>query len=346
MKLLLAICFLLSAAHHVECRHHPKRQPDYKLFVFGDSFVDAGNTPKSELSRRSRAWYYPYGSSDSDRDDSATGRYSNGPVQSDFLANILGLDASPPPYRLRKANKIDPSGENFAVAGAGVFDSPEGSPTLGHQVVNQFGRLVDLKIVKDEDLQKSVALISITSGSDYPEITARTSPFEMMGVCENVTDAIVDGVRRLQKMGVRNVLVNTMPPIGCSPYRSSSNNHSGCEASGNAVASMHNTILKQKLRGEDDVLLLDLNTVFTSLIEQETESSLSLQFKHKLTACCDTEDPTGYCGQEDDGGNPMYTVCLKPDTHFYWDYMHPTKAGWKAVMSLLESSIKDFLSTS
>lgn len=33
----------------------------------------------------------------------------------------------------------------------------------------------------------------------------------------NVTDGIVDGVRKLEDLGVGAVLVNLLPPLGCAP---------------------------------------------------------------------------------------------------------------------------------
>lgn len=73
---------------HVESRRHDDdSSPDrlYKLFIFGDSIADNGNVPNPGLNQGSRAWYYPYGMSDDDHDNSPTGRFSNNMVQSDFL---------------------------------------------------------------------------------------------------------------------------------------------------------------------------------------------------------------------------------------------------------------------
>lgn len=76
----------------VECRHHPRKQ-DRMLFVFGDSLVDAGNRPPSatpaDSSVSSRAWLYPYGISDSAHHHNATGRFSDGLVQSDLLGTYV-----------------------------------------------------------------------------------------------------------------------------------------------------------------------------------------------------------------------------------------------------------------
>ena len=93
LVLTAACCFLLllllNGAHHVEARRHRERRQDRTLFVFGDSFVDAGNLPRSAKSRASRGWYYPYGSSDSAHRNRATGRLSDGLVQSDFLGTYV-----------------------------------------------------------------------------------------------------------------------------------------------------------------------------------------------------------------------------------------------------------------
>lgn len=89
---------------HVECRPDPEAAPqrrrrtkdDYMMFVFGDSFVDAGNSPTTTdktAGRSSRQWFYPYGSSDSAHGNRATGRLSNGLMQSDFLGTCVCVPA-------------------------------------------------------------------------------------------------------------------------------------------------------------------------------------------------------------------------------------------------------------
>lgn len=67
------------------------------------------------------------------------------------------------------------------------------------------------------------------------------------------------------------------------------------------------------------------------------------QFKEKLKPCCDSLDANGYCGQVDEDGGVQYSVCSNPEKHFFWDDVHPTQAGWEAVMEQLERDIKDFL---
>lgn len=72
-------------------------------------------------------------------------------------------------------------------------------------------------------------------------------------------------------------------------------------------------------------------------------SDQSKDFKRKLTPCCNRIHPTGYCGQRSASGEALYNLCQNPDNFFYWDEIHPTNAGWKAVMTALEQPLKEFL---
>ena len=65
------------------------------LFVFGDSFVDVGNSsppPMADKSMSSRQWFYPFGSSDEAHHNNATGRFSDGLVQADFMGMHVSID--------------------------------------------------------------------------------------------------------------------------------------------------------------------------------------------------------------------------------------------------------------
>jgi phospholipase/lecithinase/hemolysin len=70
---------------------------------------------------------------------------------------------------------------------------------------------------------------------------------------------------------------------------------------------------------------------------------VSSQFEHKMQPCCESLDPNGFCGQKGHDGKDLFSVCNDPEKYFYWDDVHPTEAGWKAVMQQLEGPIKKFL---
>lgn len=90
---------------------------------------------------------------------------------------------------------------------------------------------------------------------------------QIVSASADVTDRIVDGVKRLQQLGVSKVLVNTLPPLGCAPWQSLRSNYSSCESFGNNVAIIHNNNLREKLGRLENVLLLDLYNNFLDLVQ-------------------------------------------------------------------------------
>ena len=98
----------------------------------------------------------------------------------------------------------------------------------------------------------------------------------------NVTDGIVDGVRQLQDLGVNDVLVNLLPPIGCTPWNTRAYNYTQCAR--DTITGAHNNNLKHKLGDDESVLLLDLDTVFKGIVTPKTGK--------KKKPCAATNDQT------------------------------------------------------
>ncbi|XP_062190026.1 GDSL esterase/lipase At5g03600-like [Phragmites australis] len=334
--------FMFRAAAHVESRRHGNGASgrQYKLYVFGDSFADTGNYPLSDLTRKTRAWYYPYGSSDVDHGTSATGRFSNGLVLPDFLARIMGREESPPAESQREQNGVDPSGMNFAVGGAGAYNGTHEAPKLGKQI-DKFRSLVKQGII-EKDLKDSVALIAFSGKHDYAHVKHMTNS-EIEAKAIKVTDKIADGVELLMELGVTKVMVSTLPPLDCTPWLSRSYDYDDESCDSHKVASIHNAYLEQKVFQHEAVFMLDLETAFNHLVvDHHSGSSQSKHFKYQLRPCCDSFVETGYCGQMENG-KEQYSVCSQPENHFYWDEINPTHDGWETVMNNLKESIKNFL---
>jgi len=167
-----------SSKRHHEHGHHGGERPTHKhmLFVFGDEFADAGNlASEASLGGLSKSWRYPFGESDAAHGRKPTGRFSDGLVQSDYMAKIMGKRESPPAYNGDgwDGDTADPSGMNFAVGGAGVMQAPNaasvgGAPTLRAQV-RQLRDLVRDGVLQDKDFEESVALVAF-SGNDYAQV--------------------------------------------------------------------------------------------------------------------------------------------------------------------------------
>jgi len=89
-----------------------------------------------------------------------------------FAARMLGNDDEPPPpYSPNEA--VDGSGGvNFALPMSGVLNGPE-ELALGGQI-DQFRRLVSRGVIRDADLDGSVALVSVANGHDYSHVSDTT----------------------------------------------------------------------------------------------------------------------------------------------------------------------------
>jgi hypothetical protein len=150
-------------------------------------------------------------------------------------------------------------------------------------------------------------------------------------------------VSQLQDLGVSKVIVNNVPPFGCSPWLAKASNYSSCDDDGNVSSDEHNTALRDRLGGEEGVMVLDVNSIITNLVAPKEGSVLyERQFAERLRPCSEAAgEEGGYCGR--DGG---YSLCNRPEEYFFWDVVHPTHAGWRAVMQLLQGPIMAFLGIS
>ena len=178
----------------------------------------------------------------------------------------MGLDVAPPAYMLTEKNTCDKSGMTFAVGGAGVFHARNKVTTLRHQV-NTFERLLADGTISRKKAEHSVALLAI-SGNDY--YVSDDNDGMKLGInafIRNVTTEIVTNVQRLQEMGVAKVLVNNVPPVGCTPSQTATRGFARCDRGGNNYAKIHNRELKRLLRAMDDVHVVDLNAAFTNIVD-------------------------------------------------------------------------------
>ncbi|WVZ61486.1 hypothetical protein U9M48_011349 [Paspalum notatum var. saurae] len=329
--------------HHDHGGHHhsddnKKRRPTHKLLVFGDEAADNGNGASDPaLGIRSRGWRYPFGSSDKVHGRKPTGRLSDGLVQSDYVAMIMGHRESPPAYNSDDWDDAS-GGMNFAVGGARALKAP-GVPTLGKQV-QQLRDLVRDGVVTDDDLKDySVALVAY-SGNDYGDAH---DDMTLDALVTEVVDEVSSVVSDLLDLGVAKVLVDTLPPFGCSAWQAKGMaDYSSCNYDADEASDKHNAALRERLGDEAEaVMLLDLDTVFADLVDPKEGSTLSAEFSERLRPCCEAFDDDGYCGQYN-----RYSICDRPDEYFYWDFYGPTQAGWRAVMRLLQGPIMAFLGIS
>lgn len=63
-------------------------------------------------------------------------------------------------------------------------------------------------------------------------------------------------------------------------------------------------------------------------------------FEKPLKPCCVGTSSSYNCGSMDENGSKMYMVCEDPESAFFWDMVHPTQAGWRAVFWRLSATLQ------
>ncbi|KAF5732090.1 GDSL esterase/lipase 5 [Tripterygium wilfordii] len=103
------------------------------LFIFGDSFLDCGNNNYINTTTLDQANFWPYGET---YFRFPTGRFSDGRLISDFIAQYANLPLIPP--YLQPGLDQYHSGVNFASAGAGALvETFRGSKPIGNSCLGK-----------------------------------------------------------------------------------------------------------------------------------------------------------------------------------------------------------------
>ncbi|KAL8039695.1 hypothetical protein ABFX02_10G052700 [Erythranthe guttata] len=335
--ILLASGVLVGAqGSHKRYNHSDKRYN--RMFVFGDSYADTGNLDKGLAS----SWREPYGITFPRK---PSGRFSDGRVLTDFIAKFLRIKSPIAYAQMKLGVKKLRHGMNFAFGGSGVFD------TLGDFLPNMttqidfFEKLINDSVYTTLDLHSSVVLVAL-AGNDYGAFLANGGTNQgLRSFIPLVINQLSTNLKRIQKMGATKVIVTALEPLGCLPRTTESSSFKKCNATQNSDVNFHNLLLRQtvaKLNNETNnptFFILDLYKSFTTVLQRKNNHKGKLKFETPLKPCCMGISNEFSCGSADENGTKLYTLCSNPKSAFFWDSSHPTQAGWKAVYTILKSSL-------
>ncbi|GMH23168.1 hypothetical protein Nepgr_025011 [Nepenthes gracilis] len=315
-----------------------------KLFVFGDSYADTGNNDRNNSS----SWMVPYGISFPGEPD---GRWSDGFVLTDHVAKFM-KQRTPVAFRRWRnhgAKKLK-YGMNFAFGGTGVFDIPDAPyPNMTTQIA-LFERMLHHNVYTSSDIENSIALITV-SGNDYSSYIAQHPDDYIEGIMDfipKVVAQIIHNVKSLYSMGVKQVAVAGLQPLGCLPRVTLSNNFTVCDTLLNALVQEHNGLLEEamaKMKNEtqkedyEPLIFLNLYDSFMSIIQHEGLASENVTFKNPLKACCMGVNASYNCSSVEKNGTKMYTLCDNPKSTLFWDWVHPTQEGWRVITNLIRGNL-------
>jgi phospholipase/lecithinase/hemolysin len=137
-------------------------------------------------------------------------------------------------------------------------------------------------------------------------------------ITKSITN-IVALVSKLRQHGAKHILVPNLPPLDQTPRAITG----GTSAVLAPVISAFNKNLAQQLAALD-VIQVDIPTAFEMFKTPKVVTPPLGNLKNLTEACFDFK-----------------TICKNPDEYFYWDDLHPTKVGHKAIALVFFAAIAE-----
>nr|XP_009587854.1 GDSL esterase/lipase 1-like [Nicotiana tomentosiformis]XP_016448774.1 PREDICTED: GDSL esterase/lipase 1-like [Nicotiana tabacum] len=312
------------------------------LFIFGDSTVDAGNNNYIETIPENRANYEPYAQNGFFQEP--TGRFSDGRIIVDFIAEYAKLPLIPPYLQPHIADFSN--GVNFASGGAGVLSTTHSGLVIDLERQLKYFEQVRKSLTEklgaakaEEVISEAVYFISIGSndymGGYFGNETMQQlhGPEEYLGmVIGNLTQAI----QELYEKGARKFGFLSLSPLGCLPAlralnpRANSNNEEaggGCFEAASDLALAHNNALRIVLESLQHILqgFKYCNSNFYDWLLDRVNNPSKYGFKEGVKACCGTGP---YGGKKTCGGEKKvteYEICDNAKDYIWFDSFHPTE---------------------
>jgi phospholipase/lecithinase/hemolysin len=256
-----------------------------EIYVFGDSNTDLGRV------------YQGTGGTFPPSPPYSEGRFTNGPVWVEYLAESLGLPINP--------------NTNFAFGGATTGTVNTVSPSFpgGLTQVNQY-------ITANPQADPNGLYILALGVNDYL-FNGLVDPNEAVG---NLESAIL----ALTNIGAKNILVSNFADLGKTPLGRSLPNSSQLSN----LSQLHGSVLSHALEGLQNTLPagvrlfpVDLFTNFNTL----AADPVRFGFVNATDPCLVT--------------SPSVSICSNPDRYFFWDNVHPSTAGQRAIATVALSSL-------
>ncbi|XP_050228702.1 GDSL esterase/lipase EXL3-like [Mercurialis annua] len=341
LLLLLLFSHNINAVPSIRLRSNEKVEA---VYVFGDSIVDTGNN--NYIKTPAHCNFPPYGRDFIGR--KPTGRFSNGRVPSDLIAEAFGVKKILPAY-LDQSLQLDDllTGVCFASGGNGydpITSSLAPAFSLSDQL-NQFKEYVE-KIKSGVGEERAATIVSksisvICTGSNdivnnYFTIPFRSLHYDFNSYADFLVTSALSFIKELHGLGARKFGVLSVPPIGCVPSQRTVRGglKRECFEEANEAAIVFNSKLSSALfslnstLSDSLVVYLDVYYPLLSLIQ----SPAKYGFEEGNKGCCGTGkiEVTYLCNSFDD------PLTCQDDTKFiFWDSFHPTQKAYDTLVTII-----------
>ncbi|XP_004499292.1 GDSL esterase/lipase EXL1-like [Cicer arietinum] len=309
------------------------------VFVFGDSIMDTGNN--NNMTTPSRCNYPPYGKDF--QGGIPTGRFGNGKVPSDFVAEELGIKEYLPAY-------LDPNlqpselatGVNFASGGAGydpLTSKLEAAISMSGQLDLFKDYIVKLKRVVGEDkanfiLANSLFLVVLGSNdisNTYFLSHLRQVEYDFPTYSNLLVNSAINFYKDIHELGARRIGVFNAPPMGCVPFQRTMAGgiERNCVQQYNDASTLFNNMLSLGIHSfkerfpSSSIVYLDVYTPLLDIIINHHKYG----YKVGDRGCCGTGkiEVTYLCTQ-------LEPTCPNDLDYVFWDSFHPTESVYRKLV--------------
>ncbi|XP_057523995.1 GDSL esterase/lipase At2g40250 [Amaranthus tricolor] len=327
--------------------------PISAIYVFGDSTVDPGNNdylPTAFFQANHR----PYG--EDFPGHIPTGRFTDGLIAPDFMAQLLGLKQFIPPYLNRSVSDRDLlTGVSFASAGSGLDDLTidfshaldlTDQVTYFSEAIKRMENSAGQEIT-NRTVENAMFLISVGSNDmliNYYDLPTRALLNSPSAYSDFLLSRLKPIIQSLYTLGARRFVVAGFPPLGCLPIQVSvgsiiPNPHwlqRVCVDQQNSDAEIYNAKLQSLLnllQSQNPHARFAYADIYTPLLDMINHPQ-SYGFERTLEGCCGT-------GILESGSlcNTMVVTCSNPSTYIFWDSIHPTQAAYKVYANALNNTV-------
>ncbi|KAG5585906.1 hypothetical protein H5410_046340 [Solanum commersonii] len=317
------------------------------ILIFGDSTVDTGNN--NYISTIFQGNHCPYGENFPGR--IPTGRFSDGKLVPDFLASMLGIKEYIPPFLQPDLSNHDLlTGVSFASAGSGYDDLTTTTTKvipMSDQIkyFEQYIQKLQL-IIGEEKAQKLVsgALVVVSAGTNdfifnFYDIPTRRHQYNITGYQDFLQSLLQNFVEDLYNLGIRNMLVAGLPPVGCLPIQITAKSPflRKCIKEENFDAQSYNVKLATLLKQIQDALLgsnilySDSYHPFMHMINHPKKYG----FLKTRRGCCGsgTYEAGPFC-------NKHRPVCKNASEYLFWDSIHPGESAYQHLSNMAMKKLR------
>ncbi|XP_061361909.1 GDSL esterase/lipase 5-like [Gastrolobium bilobum] len=325
------------------------------LFIFGDSLFDTGNNDYINATTFLQANYPPYGETFFNY---PTGRFSDGRIIPDFIAEYAELPLIPP-YLHPGYHGQYMYGVNFASAGAGALVETNQGRVIDLKTqalyFAQVSKLFRQKLGEKEakKLQSRAVYIFSVGGNDYaaPLYTSSNGkgvlPYPQQEIVDLVIGNITAVIKKIYNEGGRKFGFLNVDPANCLPILRRFVNGTSIDAcleqEASALARLHNSALSKMLQKLEKQLkgfrysITDFYNALTEVIKYPSEYG----FKEGNTACCGGGPYRGdfSCGGK--RGIEEYQLCSNVNDYVFFDSLHPTEHAAELFAKLMWSGNRD-----